>query len=348
MRSSANNDIGESPSANGSQTKTRNRFVEWVLIDGDRLLLTLCGSMMILAFLLISYYGNVIAFTNANSITRMASGMIAGTFSLVTIVVSVNQLILSQEFSPAGQFRDRLSGVLTFRRDIEDVTNVPATPVAPTRMLSLLITAIQDKANEVSNSVANYTAEEYRNRVTEYVDDVVANSEEVNEILEKAEMTAFDALLATIEYDQGWQFYAARHLRNDTADLSDEAVTAFDELIEVLQLFSTAQAHFKTIYLQRELTRFSQLTIYSGVPAVVTAAFIILLYGDIGGMSIRITYLPYITSLLTTIVFVPLVLLAAFILRTATITRRTAEVGPMFPQKDFDESSFEVSYTDEK
>lgn len=107
MGSSATDESGESSSRSiAKQTKSRNRFVEWILIDGDRLFLTLCGSMLIFTFLLLLYYENVIEFTNANSITRMASGMIAGTFSLVTVVVSVNQLILSQEFSPAGQFRD--------------------------------------------------------------------------------------------------------------------------------------------------------------------------------------------------------------------------------------------------
>lgn len=213
--------------------------------------------MLIFTFLFLLYYENVIEFTNANSITRMASGMIAGTFSLVTVVVSVNQLILSQEFSPAGQFRDRLSGVLEFQRDVEDATNVPATPAAPTRMLELLIAAIRDRANNVSDSVTNHDDTEYRELVTEYADSVVNTTEEISQRLEAAEMTAFDTLSAAIEYDEGWQLYAARHLRNDNPTQSEETDVAFDELIKVLRLFSTAQDHFKMIYLQRELTRFS-------------------------------------------------------------------------------------------
>lgn len=348
MGSSATDESGESSSRSiAKRTKSRNRFVEWILIDGDRLFLTLCGSILIFAFLLLLYYENIIAFTNDDSITRLASGMIAGTFSLVTVVVSVNQLILSQEFSPAGQFRDRLSGVLEFRRDIEDATNVPATPAAPTRMLDLLIMAIRDRANNVSDSVKNHDDEEYRDLVTEYADSVVNNTKQIAQILGAAEMTAFDALSAAVEYDEGWQLYAARHLRNDNPARSEETDVAFDELIEVLKLFSTAQDHFKTIYLQRELTRFSQLTILTGIPAVLAAALIILLYGNLGGGTVNIAYLPYITSLLATVVFIPVVLLGAFILRTATLTRRTAEIGPMLPQKEPDEGPFEVSYNDE-
>lgn len=330
------------------QTKSGNRFIEWVLVDGDRLLLTFIGSGVVFASILLLYTGNVIAFTNDDSITRMASGMIAGTFSLVTLVVSVNQLILSQEFSPAGEYRDRLGGVLKFRRDVEDVANVPATPADPTRMLDLLVAAIRDRTTELADAIADHDNDEYRHQVIQYTDSVRANTEQVDETLDKADVSAFDALSAAVEYNEGWQLYAARHLRNDSPTLSESASTAFDELIEALRLFSTAQAHFKTVYLQRELTRFSQLTVYFGVPSVIAAVLIILLYGDIGGMTITATYLPYITSLLATIVFVPLLLLATYILRTATLTRRTAEIGPMLPQKDPDEGPFNVTYSDEE
>lgn len=117
--------------------------------------------------------------------------------------------------------------------------------------------------------------------------------------------------------------------------------TAFDESTEVLQLFSTAQERFKTIYLQRELTRFSQLIVCFGVPALLAAAFIVLLYGGLGGVAIDPGYLPHVTSLLVTVVFVPLVLLTTFILRTA-------KVGPTLPQKNPDEGPFAVSYDEEQ
>ncbi|GAA0238973.1 hypothetical protein GCM10009000_063200 [Halobacterium noricense] len=119
-------------------------------------------------------------------------------------------------------------------------------------------------------------------------------------------------------------------------------------MIELLQLFNIAQEHFKTIYLQRELTRFSQLTIYCGIPAVLAAVLIAVLYGDIGGATITVMCLSYVASFLATLVFVPLILLAAYILRTATLTRRTAATGPILPQRDPDDGPFEVSFNDEK
>lgn len=319
--------------------------MEWVLVDGNRLLLSLGGSIVILVTLLILHDLGVIAFTNDDSVTRMASGMTAGTFSLVTLVVSVNQLILSQEFSSAGKFRDRLGGILEFRRDVEDATGVPAAPAEPTRLLELLAAAIRHRANVLADVVAD-NDDESKTRIVGYANGVANSTSRVDEALDRTGVTAFDALSIAVEYDNYWQLYAARHLRNDTSALSTETDGAFDELIEVLQLFTTAQEHFKTIYLQRELTRFSQLTIFCGMPAVLAAVLITLLYGDLGGATISATYLPYVTLLLVTVVFFPLTLLASYILRTATITRRTAAIGPMLPQKDPDEGPFEVSYGD--
>lgn len=123
--------------------KSRNQFIDWILVEGNRIVITVGSSAIIFVLLLIFSRLGVIAFTNEDSITRMASGMIAGTLSLVTLVVSVNQLILSQEFSQAGDFRDRLEGVIQFRQDVEDVASVPAAPAEPSRLLKMLATALQ-------------------------------------------------------------------------------------------------------------------------------------------------------------------------------------------------------------
>lgn len=327
--------MGSSRSAERAETdsgETRGsigRFVEWVKIDGDRLLLTFGVSALIFAALLVLHSLDVVEFKNANSITRMASGMIAGSFSLVTLVVSVNQLILSQEFTPAGKHRDQFAGVMEFRRDIEDRSDVSTAPVKPTRMVEVIAEAIVRQAGELADAVADHPDEDFRRRVTQYTEHLAEKTERFDERLGPSEVEAFDALSVAVEYNDGWQISAVRSLQNDAPELSEEMSREFDELIDRLRLFGTAQEHFKTVYLQRELTRFSQLTIYCGVPAVLSAVLIILLYGDIGGATINVAYLPYVTSFLASLVFVPLALLSTYILRTATVTRRTATTGPM-------------------
>ncbi len=128
-------------------------------------------------------------------------------------------------------------------------------------------------------------------------------------------------------------------------DLSAEGREALEELIETLELFSVAREHFKTTYLQRELTRFSQLTIYCGVPAILSAMLIGFLYADLGGPSINVDFLPVVVAALVAVVVSPLALLTSYILRTATVTRRTASVGPMLPRRHRTRA-FDVTYAE--
>ncbi|WP_135819782.1 hypothetical protein [Halostella litorea] len=340
-------DTGESSDGNiASRTRSRNRLVEWVLVDGNRLHVTAVTSAGVFAVLLACHHLGVIAFTNPNSVTRMASGMVAGSFSLVTIVVSVNQLILSQEFSPAGEFRDRLEGVLSFRRDVEDETEVPAAPAEPTRLLELVAENVRVRANGLADAAADIDDEDHRELTVRYARGVRERTEEVDEALGRKGANTFDALSTAVDYDDGWQLYAARHLRNDAPALSEGTRRAFDDLIEAIRLFSTAQGHFKTVYLQRELTRFSQLVILFGLPAIGAAALIGPLYGGLGGATVPVKYLPYAVAALATVVSIPVSLLASYILRTATLTRRTAAIGPMLPKRDADDGPFTVTHGD--
>ncbi|WP_455448764.1 hypothetical protein [Natrinema thermotolerans] len=321
------------------------RFHEWVLIQGNRLVVAALLSAVIFALIVGLYELGVINFVNGSSVTSVASGMIAGTFSLVTLVVSVNQLILSQEFGAAGKARDRFEGVVSFREDVAETAAVSATPTAPMSVLELLIESVRRDAAELADIVADHD-DEVRETVVRYTNSVRERADRVDETLERSDSDAdtFAAVWAAINYDEAWQLYVATHLRNDyNESLSPTAKEQFDDLIGTLKLFRVAREQFKTTYLQRELTRFSQLTVYCGVPSILSAIVVGLLYADFAGPSLSVVALPYVVAVLIVVVLSPLSLLVSYILRITTITRRTASVGPFVPQKDPDEGPFDVT-----
>ena len=328
----------------GKRTNSVTRVREWVLVEGDRLFIaSLVSVAVFLLFLSMNEIG-IISFANDDSITRLAGGMIAGTFSLVTLVVSINQLILSQEFASAGDAREQLESVMSFREDVSETTDVAASPASPSRLLELLVETINEQAVALDDAVSEYDDAEVRELIGRYTNSIEESTDRVDDTLEHTRFGTFKAVSAAVGYDATWQLYVARNLRGRYGEsLPDDAVDALDDLIGTLELFNTTREHFKTTYLQKELTRFSQLTIYCGVPAILGAMTLGFVYADLTGPTISAVYLPFVASALVAVVISPLALLVVFILRTATVTRRTASVGPMLPQKDPDAGPFDVT-----
>ncbi|WP_254522411.1 hypothetical protein [Natrinema caseinilyticum] len=330
----------------GARSRPIPRAREWLLVEGDRVVVAALLLVGVFVVLVVLHDVGVISFVNSNSVTRVASGMIAGTFSLVTLVVSINQLILSQEFATAGSAQKRLESVIGFRADVADEASVAASPVSQTKLLELLVESIARDAAAVEDAVADHD-EEVRRAITRYTNIVQSETGRIGETLEHTSFGTFRAVLAATDYDEDWQLYVGTHLRRAyDASLSPTATERLEDLLESLKLFHVAGEQFRTTYLQRELTRFSQLTVYCGVPAILSAILVGLLYADVTGPSVNIAVLPYVSIGLIGVVLSPLTLLVSFILRTTTITRRTASTGPMLPQKGPEEGPFDVSAGD--
>ena len=340
------------------------RIHDWFLIDGDRLLIAVGLSIVLFGLLLGLERLDLIAFSNDDSITRLAGGMIAGTFSLVTLVVSINQLILSREFTSAPETRERVQGVEEFLADVANAADVGTTPATPTAILELIVSLIQHRTDalrdaidddfgsasddhetdDLGNPSDDHETDDFGKSIRLYTSAVDSRTALVHDRVGNASTDSIGAISAAIAYDVAWLLHVAKRLRNrHEDDLSAATVEAFDDLIEAFTVFTIAREHTKTTYLQRELTRFSQLTIYSGIPAVTAAILIGLLYADTTGPTLSLSILPYIVSPLIVVVVFPLTLLASYILRTATITRRTASIGPIVPQKDPEADNFDES-----
>lgn len=331
------------------QVSLLERVQEWVLIDGSRPLLTAGLLLLFLGSLLGLHRVGIVAFEDDDSMTRLAGGMVAGSFSLVTLVVSINQLILSREFTGTSGFEDRIGSVMEFQYDVEEHTGASTSPAEPSELLRLLAASIYRITDRLGETVADHDDEEVRSLVGQYTTSVKDNATRLESILGATEFDRFRSISAAMDYEDAWQLYTAKHLRNSYEEsLPEEAIDALEELIEILELFNVARNYFKSTYMQRELTKFSRQTIYSGLLAVASAMTIGLLFADVGGPTVDPELVPSVVSVLVTVVLSPLALLAAYILRTATVARRTALTGPILPEKGPEESPFEVSRRDRK
>jgi hypothetical protein len=254
----------------------------------------------------------------------------------VTLVVTLNQLVISQELGPAGDQQNRMEGTMGFRKDVEEALDVPVTPPEPASFLKALIEEIRSQANDLADSVAGSREEDLVNTVEEYVDSLSENADAVSARLDDAEFGTYDLLSAALDFNYSWKIFAARRIHNEHADsLSAESEDALDNLEEVLVLFGPAREHFKTLYFQWELVALSRSMLYSAIPALVVAVSMILYYDarSVPGSTLTISNDILVTSLATTIAVVPFMILVSYILRITTVTKRTLSIGPFVLRK---------------
>lgn len=110
----------------------------WILIDGDRRLVAAGLVLGTLLVLLVAVQLGIIAVGPESSMrTLLSSGITSGLLALITVSLSINQLLLSRVFGSPGEFEDRLSETLALRERIEEVGELPVSPNHPVSFLGV-------------------------------------------------------------------------------------------------------------------------------------------------------------------------------------------------------------------
>ncbi|WP_423747320.1 hypothetical protein V5735_24220 (plasmid) [Haladaptatus sp. SPP-AMP-3] len=307
----------------------------WILLDGNRLVVTGLIGLSVFVVLYGLWEAGIISFQNSSAITRLSSGLIAGEFSLLTIVLAINQLILSQEMGPAGKILERLDGMMEFRHRFERVADVDVTPPEPVEMLNALAHSTMSEVDRLESTTTGIENSNLKNLISSYCTLTKESIANIQKILDESKPGAFSALSGAISENYGWQAHLAREIQAKYGDhLSEESLDSLESIIELMKVFSIARTHFKTIYIRRELGSASRYFLLIGIPGVLSAYVLSAIYGGSTGVLISKSLVSPVAIVLITISTLPIALLASYILRTATVARRTANIGPMVLQKE--------------
>ncbi len=317
----------------------RGRAVEsswklWVLLDADRWLATagvLAGLFGVLV--LVSAFAPVPLRTvlgQSDPTETLFQALVGAIITGVTLVVTITQLVLSQELGAAGDQRERMEGAMQFRTDVAEVVDAPVSPAEPAAFLQSLVDATRARAEELATAVE--TNDHVREQINSYTDGLEATAAHVHERLADAEFGTFDVLNAALDYNYSWKIYEGKRLQSEYgSSLSEDADVALDDLLETLQLFGPAREHIKTLYFQWELINLSRSILYAALPALVVAIGGVLFLdspGAITGTTLGVDNLVWVVSAATTIALAPFSILLAYVLRIATIAKRTLAIGP--------------------
>jgi hypothetical protein len=322
----------DQPSDRLRERAAESRLKLWLFMNADRQ--AVAGLLLVALFVVLQTAGTLYptaegAIRSSDSVDTLFQGFLTATITGVTLVLTLNQLVLSQELGAVGDQRERMQGALEFRADAADAVDAPVAPARPSQFLRGLVQVAGERARDLRESVPESAA--FRDEVVELTDSLTGNAEQVTGDLDGARFGEFDVVAAALDFNYSWKVFAARRIDAEYGDeLSAAAGDALDRLTETLELFGPAREHFKTLYFQWELINLSRAILTAALPALVVSIFMIAFFNDatFGGSTLGLKHIVVAFSVGSTVAVAPFVILLAYVLRIATVTKHTLSIGP--------------------
>ena len=335
---------GSRPSDTMRERVPENSWKLWLLLSANRRVVAagIAGGVF-LALVLVGHLlptGETALFGQQDPIETLFQGLLTSIVTSVTLVLTLSQLVLSQEQGPVGDQRERMEGAMAFRRDVENVTGDAVSPARPSAFLRSLVRRTEHHADALQDAVADVDNDDLEGQVAAFTENVKRNAAAVQSGLEGSQFGDFDVVLSALNYNYSWKLYAARRIRAENENvLTEEALHALDGLADALELFGPAREHFKTLYFQWSLIDLSRTMLYVSVPALLTAVAgtVYLDPASFPGTVFGVRTLVVVVSAGVAVSLLPFAFLLSYILRIVTVTKRTLSIGP-FILRETDQS----------
>jgi hypothetical protein len=317
---------------------------DWLLLTGKRphVVAVLSG----VVFLLILTVGISEGWTSdeklfgqTGAVRTIFNTLLSGVILLISIVVSINSIVVSKELSELGDQAERVRESVEFRRRADERAEAASVSSSePANYLYALVRAIDERATALRERVGVLAPDgglgggeaAFLRRLDEQSDLALDR-------LETAPSTPFDVFSAGLSYDHSrYLDEAYRYQRHYEGE--EERWEAYEELLELLQILEAALQYFKTIYYQEEFADLSRDLLYTGLPAVLIISYVILWLGPksfpgiVPGvewvLGVEVHLISVFISGAFALALLPFVVLMAYILRVSAVTKRTLAAGP--------------------
>jgi len=205
-----------------------SRLKLWIALGANRLAVT---AMLALAVFVAFVLAGTLVYppfqsivTSADTIETLFSTLLGSIITGTTLVVTISQLVISQENGPLGEQHARMSDTMDFREYTQELIGQP-TPADPSAFLRTIVNATERRAKALRGSISEGGNAQLRAEVDEFTESVTGNAEEVRNELDGATFGSFDVLFAALNYNYGWKIFQVERMVDDHADsLSERTV----------------------------------------------------------------------------------------------------------------------------
>lgn len=311
-----------------SATDRARSLRNWLLLDVNRSALTV--GLLVVAFgVFLSFDMRTVLDPEdgATPLLWLFSALAGGNFTLVSIVITINQLVLTRELRSPRELFSEFDAVEDYRTAVQQETQTDIVPEQPHDFLQVLTDATRTHARELDElserapSPVAAEASDLRTNVLEDLDTVAAE-------LERTDKSVLPALLAILHTDFSSLLVHSRWIRvTHSDDVSDELDAKLEELETDLEYLDVARQYLKTIWIQEDLAALSRRIAYLGfVAVVVSLAFIAYAAFLQGGSPVVGTAVVLPAAI--AVGLAPFALLVAHVLRIATVAEHTVAITP--------------------
>lgn len=306
----------------------REALREWFLIGGNRFVLAGLMTLFFVAVLLLFQAVGLAFGPNVQPMYYALSALIGGNVTLITVVVSINQLLLSRHMEPPGQIRTQMREAVEYRDEVEESAGTLA-PAEPEGFLEVLFTDLAEQLTAVGSLNASANEGKSAEELDEVTADLLRHAERVSRLLDESHDTLFEALSLTLTTSYSHQTHEFRRIHRRYGDqLPDGMSEHLHAVLDRLRSIDTARHYFRNLYLQDELSSFSRHLVYAGLPAVALSLVTLVSLSVLPEpQSVDRAIIGMMFLGVTAGVF-PAAMLFSFVIRTSTVAQRTITTVP--------------------
>ena len=314
--------------SSGIRNTLDGTVVRWALVGGARPAVAAVLVAGIFVLFSIAAAVGLLSGTPSSPMYFLFSSLFGGNLTLVTVVLSINQLVLSRELGAPGELRDRIRDAMAYRNEVEETSGSSPSPLSPTAFLRFLHEAVSADAMALRDSLSDTDDGRLSERVEGLVDDLSSDAAAVRATLDESSVDIFGVIEATLGTDHASQLYDIATIESEFDELTDDQRRLLDRVREQLLHIDTARKYFRTVYIEKELSYLSRLLLYVGVPVEVLIAGVLAVYGAVGSAPPTPGWvLPFVVVSLAA-GFAPLAVLFSFVLRLSWVAQRNTSVAP--------------------
>ena len=312
-----------------------NKYWFWLLLEANRWVVA--GALASLIFLVFMIWGVMkpvslhSTMQSSDMVETVFAGLVGAIITGTTLVVTINQLVLSQEIGSLGNQRSRMDVTMDYRQNTDSLLGM-TTPADPATYLHALIETSEQRAQTLRDTLSETEHQALYKKVDEYVTDLVENADHARTHLEGRDFGTFDVLSPALDYNYDRKMHDIRRLGMEYEDsLTEEERTAFRNLLEALTMYGPVREYIKDLYIQWALVKLSRAILYAAVIALTTAGGMVVFVDPttFPGTFLGIESVLWVVSAAFAISALPFLLFTSYILRLATLAKQTLSMGPL-------------------